>query len=65
MSKKSKKVKASSLLPMSTTIGLFLGFVLGAPADAALVSSIIGLIAGVGIGYYIDRKNGVGLGRKR
>ncbi|MDX1490398.1 MAG: hypothetical protein R3332_03870 [Pseudohongiellaceae bacterium] len=65
MSKKSKKVKATSLLPMSTTIGLILGFVLGAPAGTALYGAVAGLILGAGIGYYVDRKNGVGLGRKR
>jgi uncharacterized membrane protein len=64
MSKKSKKTKATSLLPMSTTIGLIIGFFLGAAGGAVIIGLIAGVIVGAGIGYYIDQKNGIHYGRK-
>lgn len=64
MSKKSKKAQATSILPMAATIGLILGFILGASASNAIVGLVIGTVLGCAAGYYIDKKNGIHYGRK-
>ncbi len=64
MTKKAKKIKASSVLPIALTGGAFIGLVLGALMGQALLVTAIGLAVGAGIGYRIDRNNGVSYGRK-
>lgn len=64
MSKKSKKVKATSVLPMAATGGFFIGLGLGALMGNALLVMAIGVAIGGVIGYSIDKKNGVTYGRR-
>tara|TARA_R100001377_G_scaffold83244_1_gene64501 strand:- start:792 stop:992 length:201 start_codon:yes stop_codon:yes gene_type:complete len=64
MSKKSKKVKATSVLPMAATGGFFIGLGLGALMGNALPVMAIGVAIGCVIGYSIDKKNGVTYGRR-
>lgn len=64
MSKKSKKVKATSILPMAATGGFFIGLGLGALAGNALLAMGIGVVVGSLIGYSIDKKNGISYGRR-
>lgn len=64
MSRKAKKVKATSILPMAAAGGLFIGLGLGALMGAALVATVVGVVAGCALGYSIDRRNGVSYGRK-
>lgn len=63
MSKKTKKVKATSVLPMAATGGFFIGIGLGALMGNALLVMAIGVAVGCVIGYSIDKKNGVKYGR--
>jgi len=63
--KKKKKLKYSNLLPMCTTIGLFLGIGLGALMNNVLVVTGIGIVLGAGIGYHIDRRNGADYTRRK
>lgn len=51
------RVKSSSVLPLSITAGLFLGFGLGAMMGSALWVTLAGIVAGTAIGYRIDRSN--------
>ena len=64
MSKKTKKVKATSVLPMAATGGFFIGLGLGALMGNALPVMAIGVAVGCAIGYAIDKKNGVTYGRR-
>jgi len=64
MSKKTKKVKATSVLPMAATGGFFIGIGLGALMGNALLVMAIGVAIGCVIGYSIDKKNGVTYGRR-
>ena len=64
MSRKSKKVKATSFLPMAATGGFFIGLGLGALAGNALMAMAIGVVVGCAIGYSIDKKNGITYGRR-
>ena len=64
MSRKAKKVKATSVLPMAATGGFFIGIGLGALMGNALLVMAIGVAIGCGIGYSIDKKNGVKYGRQ-
>ncbi len=64
MSKKSKKVKATSFLPMAATGGFFIGLGLGALSGNVLMALAIGVIVGCAIGYSIDKKNGITYGRR-
>ena len=63
MSRKSKKVKATSLLPMCAAGGVFIGLGLGALMDNLALVLVICALIGAGVGYAIDRKNGVTYGR--
>lgn len=63
MSRKSKKVKATSLLPMFAAGGVFIGLGLGALMDNLMLVLVICAVIGAGVGYAIDRKNGVTYGR--
>ena len=63
MSRKSKKVKATSLLPMCAAGGVFIGLGLGALMDILALVLVICALIGAGVGYAIDRKNGVTYGR--
>jgi F0F1-type ATP synthase assembly protein I len=63
MSRKSKKVKATSLLPMCAAGGVFIGLGLGALMDNVLLVMLVCVVIGAGAGYAIDRKNGVTYGR--
>ena len=64
MSKKSKKIKATSVLPMAVTGGFFIGLGLGALMGNALLVMAIGIVIGGVLGYSIDKKNGVSYGRR-
>lgn len=64
MSRKPKKVKATSVLPMAATGGFFIGLGLGALMGDALFVMAIGVAIGCVIGYSIDKKNGVTYGRR-
>lgn len=64
MSKKSKKIKATSVLPMAATGGFFIGLGLGALMGNALLVMAIGIVIGGVLGYSIDKKNGVSYGRR-
>lgn len=64
MSKKSKKVKATTVLPMAATGGFFIGLGLGALMGNALLVMAIGVAIGCALGYGIDKKNGVTYGRR-
>ncbi|MDO9478374.1 MAG: hypothetical protein Q7L07_16815 [Pseudohongiella sp.] len=57
--KTSKKLKATSFMAMCISCGLFLGFGLGAMLNNVLLVTLIGLLSGAAIGYYIDKKNGI------
>ena len=63
MSRKSKKVKATSLLPMCAAGGVFIGLGLGAIMDNVLLVMLVCVLIGAGAGYAIDRKNGITYGR--
>lgn len=63
MSRKSKKVKATSLLPMCAAGGVFIGLGLGALMDNVLLVMLVCVLIGAGLGYAIDRKNGITYGR--
>jgi F0F1-type ATP synthase assembly protein I len=63
MSRKSKKVKATSLLPMCAAGGVFIGLGLGALMDNVPLVMLVCVLIGVGAGYAIDKKNGVTYGR--
>jgi hypothetical protein len=63
MTRKSKKVKATSLLPMCAAGGVFIGLGLGAIMDNVLLVMLVCVLIGAGTGYAIDRKNGVTYGR--
>lgn len=63
MTRKSKKVKATSLLPMCAAGGIFIGLGLGALMDNVLLVMLVCVVIGAGAGYAIDRKNGVTYGR--
>ncbi len=63
MSRKSKEVKATSLLPMCAAGGVFIGLGLGALMDNLALVLVICAVVGAGVGYAIDRKNGVTYGR--
>lgn len=64
MAKKGKKLKATSVLPLAATGGFLIGIGLGALMGNALVVMLIGVAVGCGIGYSVDRKNGITYGRK-
>lgn len=64
MSRNTKKIKATSLLPMCVIVGFFIGVGLGALMQAFLMVMIIGVVAGAGLGYYLDKKNGITYGRR-
>lgn len=64
MSRKSKKVKATSLLPMCAAGGVFIGLGLGALMDNVLLVMLVCVLIGTGVGYAIDRKNGITYGRQ-
>jgi hypothetical protein len=57
MSKKARKTKTTSMIPMGITGGLFIGAVLGALMDNLLMVVLICGVIGIGIGYYIDIRN--------
>ena len=63
MSRKSKKVKATSLLPMCAAGGVFIGLGLGALMDNVLLVMLVCVVIGLGAGYAIDKNNGVTYGR--
>ena len=64
IARKTPKRKSTSVLPLSITVGIFLGIGLGALMDALLLVIIITLTASAAIGYYIDKKNGISYRRK-
>jgi len=64
VSRKAPKRKSTSVLALSITVGIFLGIGLGALMNALLVVILITLTASAGIGYYIDKKNGISYRRK-
>ena len=64
IARKTPKRKSTSVLPLSITVGIFLGIGLGALMDALLLVIIIMLTASAAIGYYIDKKNGISYRRK-
>tara|TARA_R110001592_G_scaffold147300_5_gene371734 strand:+ start:732 stop:932 length:201 start_codon:yes stop_codon:yes gene_type:complete len=64
MSKKSKKVKATSVLPMAATGGFFIGLGLGALMGNVILVMAIGVAIGCVLGYSIDKKNGITYGRR-
>jgi hypothetical protein len=64
MPRKSKKIKATSVLPMCATVGFFIGIGLGALLNNVLLLLFIGVAAGSAAGYAIDRKNGISYGRR-
>ncbi|MDP3518729.1 MAG: hypothetical protein Q8S94_16345 [Pseudohongiella sp.] len=63
--KTSKKLKATSFMAMCISCGLFLGFGLGAMLNNVLLVTLIGLLSGAAIGYYIDKKNGIAYTQSR
>lgn len=63
MTRKSKKIKATSVLPMAATGGFFIGLGLGALMGNTLIVMAIGVTVGCAIGYAIDKKAGVKYGR--
>jgi len=64
MSRKSKKVKATSLLPMCAAGGVFIGLGLGALMDNVLLVMLVCVLIGTWAGYAIDKKNGITYGRR-
>lgn len=63
--KSSKSLKPVSFMAMCISCGLFIGFGLGALAGNVLMLTAMGLIAGAGAGYLIDKRNGVPYTRAR
>ncbi len=64
MSKRSKKLKPTSVLPMCATVGFFLDLGLGALMGEFLMVMLIGVVIGSAAGFAIDRKNGITYGRQ-
>lgn len=60
-----RKVKATSLMPMSLPAGFFLGVGLGALMNNLLLVTLLGVIIGGGFGYYIDKRNGIPYTRRK
>ncbi|ALO46023.1 hypothetical protein [Pseudohongiella spirulinae] len=54
--KRKHNKKTDSVLPLSLTAGVFLGFGLGALLSNIVLVTLIGAAAGAGIGYLFDRK---------
>jgi len=54
-----RKIKPTSMLPMSLTAGFFLGVGLGALMNSILLVIVLGLVAGGAFGYIVDQRNGV------
>lgn len=65
MSRRAKKVKATSILPMAAAGGFLIGLGLGALMGSALAATLVGVVAGCALGYTIDRRNGISYGRKQ
>jgi len=63
MTRKSKKVKATSLLPMCAAGGVFIGLGLGALMGNVWLVMVVCVLIGTAAGYAIDKKNGVTYGR--
>jgi len=60
-----KRKSAGSLLPMSMTAGLFLGFGLGALLNSALLVTAAGILLGAIIGYRVDKNNKIPYTQRR
>jgi F0F1-type ATP synthase assembly protein I len=54
--KRKNNKKTDSVMPLSLTAGLFLGFGLGALLSNIWTLTLIGALAGAGIGYLFDRQ---------
>lgn len=55
MSKKAKQKKAQQgTYALCITVGILLGFGLGAIANNLIVITLLGALAGVGVGYFIN-----------
>lgn len=63
MSRRSKKLKPTSVLPMCATVGFFIGIGLGALMGEFLLVMLIGVVIGSAAGFAIDKKNGITYGR--
>ncbi|MDO8909168.1 MAG: hypothetical protein Q7W55_11815 [Pseudohongiella sp.] len=63
--KTSRKLKATSFMPMCVTCGLFLGFGLGAMLNSVLLVTALGLLLGTSAGYFIDSRNGIAYTRRK
>lgn len=56
---RNKKLKPTSLIGMCATIGFFLGIGLGALMNNVLLVTLLGTLLGAGVGFQVDRRNGV------
>ncbi len=64
MSKKLKKRKSTSIIAMCITGGVFLGLGMGALMNNLLPVMLVCIVASAGLGYYIDKKNGIAYTKK-
>lgn len=60
-----RKIQPTSILPMSLPTGFFLGVGLGALMNNMLPVILIGVIVGGGLGYYLDKRNGIPYTRRK
>lgn len=57
MSKKAKQKKAEQgTYALCITVGILLGFGLGAIANNLIVITVIGALAGIGVAYFINHR---------
>ncbi len=63
--KRGRKIKATSVMPLCMTAGFFLGIGLGALMSNVLIITALGIAAGAGAGYYVDKRNGIAYTRRK
>lgn len=63
--RKSRIRRSTSVIALCITAGVIIGIGLGALMGAFLTVLLISLLVGAGVGYLIDRRNGISYGRKR
>lgn len=57
--KRGRRIKATSVIALCITAGFFLGIGLGALMNNILLVTVLGVLAGAGAGYYVDKRNGI------
>lgn len=63
--KRGPKIKATSVMALCMTAGFFLGIGLGALMSNVLIITVLGIAAGAGAGYYVDKRNGIAYTRRK